>query len=241
MTEKFNLADLITASSKGSVLPAKQIRGQRQTIRARLIAQEYIRNGMNLGAAYTQVTKMKAGNKSLDQMTGGHTDEFVDEIRTMVDGARIDQQAVLNNLWTLIESSIFDFFDDDGNVLSIKEIKRMPRVYQQLIEQIEVKSAQHQVFDEKGKPLLDDNGNPYLRSVQDVKIKLPPKLLAVDLLAKIMKWIGPNVVINNNNTNVAVFMTEKDQQRRRMETHYARVLENTPLPSPAGSTEPSGT
>lgn len=229
-TKKFDLRSLIPATSKDSQIPEKRVMKQAKALRARLLAQEYVRNGMNIKAAYRTVTKMEPGTKRIDAMTKGHVDEFVDELRQLVDAAQIDQSAVLNNLWTLIESSIFDFFDDNGNTLTIKQIKQLPRVYQQLVEQVKVKRVQLPVHDKDGKPLLDDNGSPYLRVVEEVEIKLPPKLVAIELLAKIMKWIGPNVVINNNNTNIAVVMTEKAQARRRLEDHYARVIDGTAVP-----------
>lgn len=230
-THKFDLRSLVPATSKDSKIPTKRVHKQATKLRARLLAQEYVRNGMNLKAAYHTVTKMDAGNKNVADLTKGHVDEFIDELRNLVDAAQIDQSAVLNNLWTLIESSIFDFFDDNGNTLTIKQMKQLPRVYQQLVEQVKIKRVQLPVNDKDGKPMLDDNGSPYLRVVEEVEIKLPPKLVAIELLAKIMKWIGPNVVINNNNTNIAVVMTEKAQARRRLEDHYARVIDGTTVPS----------
>lgn len=238
-TQKFDLSQLISATSKDSTIPTKRVRKESKRLRARLLAQEYVRNGMNLGAAYRTVTKMEPRNLSLDQMVRGNVDDFVEELRMLVDAAQIDQSAVLNNLWTLIQSSIFDFFDENGNTLTIKQIKQLPRVYQQLVEQVKVKRVQLPVNDKDGKPLLDDKGSPYLRVMEEVEIKLPPKLVAIELLAKIMKWIGPNVVINNNNTNIAVVMTEKAQARRRLEDHYARVIDGEAVPAKSGATEPS--
>lgn len=238
-THKFDLRSLVSATSKDSKIPNKKVHKQANQLRARLIAQEYVRNGMNMKAAYKTVTKMDAGNHNLNAMCHGHVDEFIDELRSMVDAAQIDQAAVLNNLWVLIESSIFDFFDDNGNTLTIKQIKQLPRVYQQLVEQVKVKRVQLPVNDKDGKPLLDDNGSPYLRVIEEVEIKMPPKLVAIELLAKIMKWIGPNVVINNNNTNIAVVMTEKAQARRRLEDHYARVIDGEAVQVKPDTVQPS--
>lgn len=240
MSEKIDLSSLILATAQGTNPPPNKQAATaklKTTMHARLMAQEYVRNGMNLSQAYTTVTGMKArGN--MHKMLRGEEDIFLNELSQMVEAARIDQAAVLNRLWTLINSSIFDFFDDKGEMLTVAEIKKLPRVYQTLIEYTKIKTVQLPVRDDAGKIMVDDNGNPYLRQVQEVELRIPPKLVGIELLAKIMKWIGPNIVINNNTTNIANVMQEKSQQRRMLESHYANVIEGETVPSESDPRQP---
>lgn len=232
MSGKIDLSSLIVASAQGTQPEPKRVETKQamEKMRSRLIAQEYVRNGMNIRQAYTTVTGMKP-KRNLHEMLRGDEDTFIDELSQMVAASRIDQAAILNRLWTLINSSIFDFFDEHGTMLTVAEIKKMPRIYQQLIEQVDVKTVQMPVKDDTGKVMLDDNGNPYLRQIQEVQIKMPSKLFGIELLAKIMKLIGPAVVINNNTTNIANVMQEKSQQRRMLESHYADVIEGEAVPA----------
>lgn len=241
MTKKFTLAELMAADAEGSVMPSINVEGSKKAIRARMLAREYVRNGMNLHQAYKTVTGYKDARPiTLKDACRGHVDDFVDELKTLVEASKVDQTAALNFLWEMIHTSILDYFDDNGQVLPIRELKKLPRIMQQIIEKVEVKSVQSEVHDEKGNTLFDDNGRPYLKTSQYVKIELPPKLIALDQLAKIMKWVGPSVVINNNNTNIGVLMTEKSAQIERLNKAYGNgnVIEGQVVGSNSGSLKP---
>jgi hypothetical protein len=220
------LEDLVTADALGSKMPVAKAEITGKRMKARAIAREWIRNGMNARQAYKTVTGFEPQNKNLNQMMRGCMDDFVDELRGLVEASKVDQTAVLNMLWELIHISILDYFDDDGNVMPVRELKKLSRVHQSLIDQIKVVTSQKPVYDKDGKVMVDDNGRPYLQTEQAVEIKLPPKLLAVDQLAKIMKWVGPAVVINNHTTNVAMLMQEKDNKMRQLESMYGdKIIE----------------
>lgn len=237
MNTKFRLEDLVAADSEKSRMPEVKAGELRKQVKARALAREWIRNGMHLGQAYKTVTGFAPQERTINQMIRGHLDDFVDELRGLVEASKVDQTAVLNMLWELIHISILDYFDDNGNVMPIRELKKMSRVHQALIDKIEVKTHQEPVTDpETGKTMMDDNGRPYLQTKQYVQIQLPPKLIAVEQLAKIMKWIGPQVVVQNNTTNVAILMAEKDAQNRRLNSLYGdNVIEGEVVRTDSGS------
>jgi len=243
-TRKFTLLELMAADAEGSVMPVVHVAEAKKAIKARMIARAYVRNGMNLHKAYKTVTGF-TGLGTINKLCKGHVDDFVDELKTLVEASQVDQQAALNFLWEMIHTSLLDYFDENGRVLPIKELKKLPRIMQQIIEEVEVKSQQSIVVDpETGKVMVDDNGRPYLKTDQFVKIKLPPKLMAMDQLAKIMKWIGPNVVINNNTTNIGILMGEKAARIRQLNEAYAgekiiegEVVRQTPRPPESSGTK----
>lgn len=241
MTMKFSLDQLMAADAEGSKIPEVNALELKRSMRARMIARECIRNGFNIKQAYQTVTGFK-GEKKVKDMVLGRIDEFVDEIKSLVDASQIDQQAALNFLWESIHSSILDYFDENGSVLPIRELKKLPRVQQALIEQIQVDSVQVPVIDpETKKAMLDDNGRPYLRMEQSVSIKLVPKMLGMDMLAKIMKWIGPMVVVNNNTTNIGLLMSEKATRIRQLDSAYgnAKLIEGQVIRTDAGAAQPT--
>ncbi len=214
------LSDLLVAKVDMPAT-ARDVEAINRPLRARLIAQEFVRNGMDIAAAYSTVTGYKKTKKSTThKMLLGQLDEFVSELKTLLITSRVDQEQALNFLWSVLQTSILDFFQDDGQVMSMVELKKLPRILQRMIHQIEVKSAQVPVLDENKRPMLDDNGSPYLRVESYCKIEIPAKLEAIKQLAQIMHWVGPQVVINNNTTNIAVLMSQGDNRRRRMERIY---------------------
>jgi hypothetical protein len=191
---------------------------------ARLLAQEYIRNGMNLASAYVTLsgcTEATAASSHIAKMTRGHLDEFVDEIKVQLAKADIELERVLAQLWTILQTSALDFFGDDGKLLPVRELKRLPRCIQAIIGDITVKSTEVVVKDAAGNVMVDDTGRPYLRLEQKVHVAVPNKLEAHRQLAALMKWTGPQTVINNFNTvNIGVAMATADDRRRRLELSY---------------------
>jgi hypothetical protein len=191
---------------------------------ARLLAQEYIRNGMNVAQAYMTLTgcaPITGHALTLTKMTRGALDEFVDEIKVQLAQADIELERVLAQLWAMLQTSVLDFFGEDGKVLPVRELKKLPRCMQAIVLAIDVKSVEQVVNDTAGNVLMDDNGVPYLRLEQRVRITLPNKIDAHRQLAALMKWTGPQTVVNNFNTvNIGVAMASADDRRRRMERVY---------------------
>lgn len=191
---------------------------------ARLLAQEYIRNGMKVAEAYATLTgaeMTRSNTRTLTQMTRGHMDAFVDEIKVQLANADIELERVVAQLWTVLQTSILDFFGTDGKVLPVKELKKLPRCVQAIIQTVDVKSVELPIKDANGNLMLDDTGRPYLRMEQRVHITIMNKLDAHRQLAALMKWTAPATVVNNFNTvNIGVAMASADDRRRRLERVY---------------------
>jgi hypothetical protein len=222
--------EVIDAEKKGMSTAPKEPRHNLHKIkkhaRARLIAQEYVRNGMNLRNAIATVTgskSTKAGNGILTLM-GDSTDTFVEELKHLINNSDISKDRALNLLWAMVNTSIIDFIDDNGHVLPIAELRKLPRVMQVLLSKIDVTTTQHTVRDEKGKVMKDDNGSPYLSTEQRVKIELPEKMVALNQLAQIMRWVGPTISITNT-INIGRMMSDADARMQRANVIYEQAKE----------------
>ena len=147
-------------------------------------------------------------------------DVFIDELRLILDKTDVEKDRALSILWSMINISLLDYFDDNGDILPVRELKKLPRIYQIMLTEIDVQSYQHPVTDKEGKVMCDDNGSPYLRTETKVKLKLPDKQSAMNQLAQIMRWVGPSTVINNNTVNIGSMMVEADARRGRAEIIY---------------------
>lgn len=200
--------------------PKHSLHKIRKAARARLVAQEFVRNGMNLVAAYRTVVGKKYAGKgtSIMSIMGESTDVFVEELSRIIDKSDISRDRALSILWTMINTSILDFIDDNGNVLPIAELRKLPRVVQLMISKIEVTVSQKEVRDAKGNPMLDDNGSPFMATSQRVKIEVPERMAALMQLAQIMRWVGPTTVINN--INLGRLMSDADARASRAEIIY---------------------
>lgn len=230
--KKLSLDDLI-----GSVEPAKssdslkeekakplnRFRGHklRKEGIARMVAQEYVRNGFRFGAAYRTVTGSKTtpDNHSMHKLLGPNMDIFMDEVRLMVERSDIDKDKALNLLWAIVNTSVLDYMDDYGRTLSIKELKALPRTMQVMIHEVKVKVTHELIKGEDGKPILDDIGSPYMKRVEQVFIKIPEKMVAINQLALLMRWSGPMVNLNVN-INVGQLMIEADERQKRVGRMY---------------------
>lgn len=205
--------------------PSRNMVNVSRILRARLVAQEYVRNGMDLEKAYITVTKRKPKGNSkrytnLSAMFPQNEDVFIEELSGLLKNTDIDRDAALNILWSMIHISLLDYFDDHGNVLPIADLKRLPRIYQIMLSEIDIHSKQETVRGDDGKVMIDDTGSPYLKTVQRVKIKIPDKQAALNQLAQVMKWIGPTTVNNNHYVGIGTIMAQADERQRRTEQVY---------------------
>lgn len=208
---------LSTAPKKGK----PSLHKLRKTARARLIAQEYVRNGMNLRQAMITVTgskSLKPGN-SLMALLGDTTDVFVDELAKLVDKSDVNRDRALNLLWAMVNTSVLDFIDDRGDTLPIAELRKLPRVMQVMLHKISVTSKQEVVKGEDGKVMRDDNGSPFLATIQTVKVELPDKMIAMSQLAQMMRWVGPTTLINQT-FNIGRAMADADARAERATIIY---------------------
>lgn len=203
--------------------PKHNLHKLKKHARARLIAQEYVRNGMNLRQAIATVTgsqSKKAGNGILTLM-GDATDTFVDELSKLIDKSDVNRDHALSVLWAMVNTSILDFIDDHGHVLPVAELRKLPRVMQIMLSKISVSTKQTPVK-ENGKVLKDDNGSPYLATEQRVHIELPEKMVALNQLAQIMRWVGPTTLVQNN-INIGRIMADADASLERSRVIYEQA------------------
>lgn len=208
-------------AKKERKVPAIEANRVRKQLRARLVAQEYIRNGMDFAAAWRTVTGSETKNNNLGmmKMLGHETDVFMDEISKLVNKSDIDKERVLNILYSMINSSALDFMDENGDMLSVAELKKLPRVMQLMISKVDVTTTEEVVTDKDKKPILDDNGSPYIIRKQKVKIEIPERMAAINQLAQLMRWVGPAVNLNIN-LNVGKLMAEADERASRSRVIY---------------------
>lgn len=229
-----DLNDLFPAKAQGDDTPKppaiersrKSIAAVRKQTMARLVAQEYVRNGMNLIDAYNAVnhTAYVPNGQTMYRLLGKATDDFMDELNRLLARSDISRERALAILWTMINTSILDFLDEHGNILSVKELKKLPRTMQLLLSKISVESHQSVALDPTTKkPMLDDLGRPYLTTHAKVRIEIPDKLVAFRQLAEVMRWVGPTVQVNNF-VSVGVQMAEADARARRMDRVYEGTL-----------------
>lgn len=224
-----DLNDLFPAKAQGEApRPVETERSRksmavvRKQTMARLVAQEYVRNGMNLIDAYNTVnhTAYQPNGQTMYRLLGKATDDFMDELNRLLARADISRERALSILWTMINTSILDFLDEHGNILPVKELKKLPRTMQLLISKISVESHQAVALDPTTKkPMLDDLGRPYLVTHAKVRIEIPDKMVAFRQLAEVMRWVGPTVQINNF-VSVGAQMAEADARARRMDRIY---------------------
>lgn len=183
-------------------------------IRARLIAQAYIRNGMQMLPAVREVVGPHV--KDARRVLNGVYGEFIDELNVLMKNARIDKEQALSILWSIIHTSLLDYFDESGRFMSMAELKKLPRVMQLVIETVKVQTVEKAVM-VKGKPALDEQGNIVRDRKTMVEVSLPPKLKAIEKLAEIMKWTSTTVT---NNTNILQLMVSGEERARLLEGIY---------------------
>lgn len=203
----------------------------KKAITNRLIANEYLRNGMNIKSAYEAVTKKKYCRTRFSAIVTDMDGAFMREVDTALKAAEVDKNQVLSLLWTLATTSPLDYLDDDGVTLSIAELKKLPRELQSVIEEVFVETTYEKVIGEDG-PVKDEEGNLLMVPKQRVRIRVSGKQEALNTYAKIGKLIGPAVVNNNytNITNIGQAMIDADSRRNSLMVEHAarpkRVIEH---------------
>ncbi len=205
----------------------------RDALMARLVASEYLRNGLNMKAAFESVAKQRYSTRAFHALVNSEDGAFLAEIDTALKSADIEKNKVLGLLWAHATASPLDFMDDDGVILSVAELKQLPRELKSLIEEIKVTREEVPVKDEAGKVIRDEEGKPKMRVVEKVHLKFPSKQGALNTIAQIGKLIGPSVVQNNYNyvTNIGQAMMAADNRRAELLASRgapARVIEHAP-------------
>jgi len=234
---KLNLKELEAAITPAAEpakirLPKPQQGRMQRVLSARLVASEYLRNGLDIRAAYESVThKRYTASRFNAMMTAGNS--FMEEINIALKTADVEKNKVLALLWAQATTSPLDFMDDNGVILPIATLKKLPREFQALIEEVKVTTTYVPVRDDDNKIMKDKDGKPLLKPEQHVHLKFPSKQAALNTIAQIGKMVGPAVL---NNTTINMFsigaaMAEADAHRGRlMEERASRVIEHDPKP-----------
>lgn len=233
MEGKLSLAELkqlatAEAEPEKAKLPGAKTKQMQRVLSARLVANEYLRNGLNLKQAYEDVTKKRYSPARFNAMLSKDT-AFLDEVNLALTSADIEKNKVLGMLWAMASISPLDYMDNDGITLSVAELKKLPREMQAMLEEVTVINEQEVIKDANGKVLTDENGKPYLRVIQKVFVKIvKSKKDALAIIAQIGKMVGPTML---NQTNVTVFSVAQqisEADTRRLDALKGRVIEHDP-------------
>lgn len=200
-----------------------------KAITARLVANEYLRNGLDIKRAYEDVTHKKYHLSRFRVMIAQHDNAFLSEIDLALRSADVEKNHVLALLWAQATTSPLDFMDDNGVVLPIAELKKLPRELQALIEVVKVTTTYVAARDTDGKPVMSDDGVPLMVPEQFVYLKFPSKQAALNTIAQIGKLIGPSVLIQTSITNIGQIMLDADSRRTTiLAERPERVIEHKP-------------
>lgn len=213
------------------------VREVSKELNARLIAQEFVRNGMDLPAAYTTVTGDQRVRRSIKAATAGYVDAFMDELKVLLAKADVQRDELLRQLWAAVQSSILDLFDETGDILPVAELKKLPRVLQACITSLQVKSLKAPALDGDGNPLLNPDGSTVMKVASEVKVTMMSKVESIKQIAAILRLTGPELVINANTVNIANIMAEADHRQRRIGSAYDAA--NLRQDAPAGPAQPT--
>lgn len=211
--------------------------------RAVLMAHEYIRNGQNLEAAYRKVTgyapRHSEGSIPLQEMLRSGTNRFLAEVDSLLKRAftEVAKDSMLGTLWNQSLFSPLDLIDDEGKTLPISELKKLPRWLQSMLVMVEQSTTNECLAGPDGKPIVDDNGNPYYVTRHYVKVKVSDKDRARELLAQMMRWVGQgniNVNVQNVTNNYAQIVRAADTRKTRLAQTYenAKQIEHDATPTP---------
>ncbi len=206
----------VVPKSTVSAMPTKRVATKHfsKRLRARLVAQEYLRNGMNLKAAYEKVTGLPCkGNP--EKKLGDALTDFIAEISRSIERPDIGKDKAVALLWAGITVSPLDFMDDSGAPMTIEQLKKLPREIQSIIESVSIETHHEIVRDENGKKVKNENGEYLFAPVLRANVRLMQKGNLMSQLAQIMKWVGPTVQVNNNTYNIGTMMVAADQNRER--------------------------
>lgn len=220
-SRKPSLKDML---SRGAIVPTTgpvkpKVRVQSKKVRdaltSRLIANEYLRNGLNMKAAFEVVTKKTYTTQRFNAMLSADDQAFIREIDVALKAADVEKNKVLGLLWTQATSTPLDFMDDDGMILPIAELKKLPRELQALIEEVTVKTEYVLAKDENGKTIRNEDGVALQVPKNYVRIKFPSKQNALNTIAQIGKLVGPSIIQQNFITNIGQVMVDADNRRAR--------------------------
>lgn len=216
------------------VIPKPNNKRMKKVLEARLIATEYLRNGLDIKAAYESITHKRYTAARFNAMVA--TDNsFMEEINLSLKSADVEKNRVLAMLWAMATISPLDFMDENGFTMPVSELQKLPREVKAMIEEVTVVNEQEIIKDDDGKMVRDDEGRPLLRNVQRAKVRIvASKKDALKIIAEIGKLVGPTTLIQNtfNMVTVGQNMVEADNRRLQLLKERGNVIDVEPVKKP---------
>jgi hypothetical protein len=163
------------------------------------VAREWINNGLNQTSAYAAVFGVSLASAKCPASKLFNSSWFRSKLWRMMGGADgeladLPKEYFFQRQINILESNILDYVGDDGRWLTIEELRELPEAQQVMIEDLNMvnNTRPMALTDQHGNVVKDDNGEPYMVEVKDqrVRIRLPDKHKAMELLAKGMKWVA---------------------------------------------------
>jgi hypothetical protein len=159
-----------------------------EDVRLHELAREFINNGVRQTKAYAAVY-----GKTISQSRAPASKIFnstwmralILDLLQGTDGnlSELPKEYAIQRFIHQIESNVLDYVDDDGQCLSVHELRKLPAYVQQHIKKLDVHT-----WDE---PLEKPNGDIVMIRHQKVHLELIDKQKALEHLAKVMRWIEP--------------------------------------------------
>lgn len=166
-----------------------------QGLRDQFIA-TLLRPGMSQARAYMEVYGTKnyksAENKARQMMARDDVQEALKNQRALMkDGGDVRKEWAVGALKEIAEANVLEFIGDDGLVMPVSELKKLPEGLQSAIREISLSTRLKPVYDEEGEEVGHE-------TIQMAEIKLYDKIKAIETIAKVKDWIkgGGDVHIN---------------------------------------------
>lgn len=114
--------------------------------------------------------------------------------------------------------SPLDYFDDEGKVLPVKELKKLPAWFRRNLTGITSTRTEVPVT-HNGEEVMDDEGKPLVIVTDNVSITMVSKEKALENIAKCLKWIQSH----NVNVDITVGMDALRESMAAADSRAARA------------------
>ena len=161
------------------------------------IAKEFVNNGCRQTLAYATVVGKTVPSCSNQASRLFRKPFMVDLIRAYIAGdhevPRTKDWAIKK--WTeMVQTNVLNYVNDDGEYLSIAELRELPASAQEAIKKLTV-TTKEVPMKVKGE-VVEVGGVPLMTMVQKVEIELIDKQKALADLARAEKWIETHMNVN---------------------------------------------
>lgn len=211
--------------------PASQLvvdKNPARNIKYHEIAKEFVNNGCRQTLAYATVT----GNNPRTcgtQATRLFRKPFMTElIRGYITG---DHEAPRTKEWALkkwqemVEANVLNYLTDEGDWLTVAELRELPKAEQQAIKKIKVRTIEEPVM--LNGEMIMDNGKPIMTTTQKVEIELYDRQKALSDMARAEKWIETHMNVSiSAPVGADLLINAQVERQKRLE---GRVIEGEVL------------